>query len=63
MGDCRFENWTRIAAGKSDRRAMVVDLAYGTAALLTLAPNRVSHGKATSRPSARWDAASEARPM
>ena len=37
MDDCRFENWMRIVAGKSDRRTAVMGLAGGVAAPLTLA--------------------------
>ena len=37
MDDCRFDNWTRMVAGKSDRRTAVEGLAGGAAALLTLA--------------------------
>jgi hypothetical protein len=37
MDDCRFENWMRIAAGKSDRRTAVLGLAGGAPAALTLA--------------------------
>ena len=36
MDDCRFDNWTRMVAGKSDRRTAVMGLAGGAAALLTL---------------------------
>jgi hypothetical protein len=37
MDDCRFENWMRIVAGKSDRRTAVITLAGGAPAALTLA--------------------------
>ena len=37
MDDCRFENWMRIVAGKSDRRTAVMALAGGAPAPLTLA--------------------------
>jgi hypothetical protein len=36
VDDCRFDNWTRMVAGKSDRRTAVMGLAGGAAALLTL---------------------------
>jgi hypothetical protein len=36
MDNCRFDNWTRMVAGKSDRRTAVMGLAGGAAALLTL---------------------------
>jgi hypothetical protein len=34
---CRFDNWTRMVAGKRDRRTAVMGIAAGAAALLTLA--------------------------
>jgi hypothetical protein len=37
MDDCRFDNWTRMVAGTSDRRTAVAGLAGGAAALLSLA--------------------------
>jgi len=37
MDDCRFDNWTRMVAGTSDRRTAVMRFAGGAAALLTLA--------------------------
>ena len=37
MDDCRFDNWTRMVAGKRDRRTTVMGIAGGAAALLTLA--------------------------
>ena len=37
MDDCRFDNWTRMVAGKSNRRTAVMGLAGSAAALVTLA--------------------------
>lgn len=36
MDDCRFDNWTRMISGQTNRRAVVSGLAGGAAALLTL---------------------------
>jgi hypothetical protein len=37
MDDCRFDNWTRLIGGETDRRSAVKGFAGGVAALLTMA--------------------------
>ena len=37
MDDCRFDNWTRMVSGQTDRRKAVTGIAGGVAALLALA--------------------------